>query len=770
MASSFCLSPRREKSPEVEKEEPQMAKAERETAAGASAQMQVEFEDIAVSFSQEEWEYLDEGQKELYREVMKENYETLISLGSPTFTPKIISYIERGEEPYIRGEPESEERESGKGSCSGDSSITLPIPPALTSASGPSTSPRTPASSKPTTSKPAQGKSSLPSSTPGSATKPSSGSSTVGGSSSAAPRASKSGAPREYLRPRSPSREHPPAPDLPAMMAVPVFQNLLRALIASELSGALAHLQPASASTAPASTSTAPASAASVSVPSASAPGALPASTPTLPSTSVSFDQPERSVRPRDKVRRVRRISSTSSSSRSSRGSSPSGWPRARRRPRKPKRSRGSPRRRGRSSPTGVETLRVSELRLDNPRLFRSSEGGGLRDSSPRRRGQASVPRTPGTSHRGSSGQRRSPTTSKSLGVASWGSGSGTGREPRYSLEASPSFLAARASRIPSPPSKPSSFSKFVLDMGRALDLDLVSGSQYTKEFLEEQDLPSPPRETPRLPLNKVLHQTFLRNLESPLTVTAVPSKMKSKYRTIPCKGFDKAQLSHQSLLVESALKKSQPSRVSAAVPPGREGRTLDKFGRRLYSNSLMAIRVLNYAFTYLSYLRHMVKDLPRYHGVMPDSHKESFGTFVAKLSQLRLYLFHAVYDAFELASRVSAFAVAMRRLAWLRTVDMDPNLQERLANLPCVGSELFDESLEAATKRLSEHERSIASLVRPKPRAPPQKPFRPPPWRYPQKSTPAFSRPPPRRPPQQGRAGQPKPQAQGASKPALSF
>nr|XP_033788421.1 oocyte zinc finger protein XlCOF6-like isoform X1 [Geotrypetes seraphini] len=49
-------------------------------AAGASAQMRVTFEDIAVSFSQEEWEYLDEKQKELYREVMKENYEILISL------------------------------------------------------------------------------------------------------------------------------------------------------------------------------------------------------------------------------------------------------------------------------------------------------------------------------------------------------------------------------------------------------------------------------------------------------------------------------------------------------------------------------------------------------------------------------------------------------------------------------------------------------------------------------------------------------------------
>ncbi|XP_029443692.1 gastrula zinc finger protein XlCGF57.1-like [Rhinatrema bivittatum] len=88
--------------------------------AGASAQILVTFEDIAIYFSQEEWEDLKEWEKELYMDVMKENYQMICSLGSgsPTITPVIISHIERGEEPYIRDEPGSEEGETGTSSCS----------------------------------------------------------------------------------------------------------------------------------------------------------------------------------------------------------------------------------------------------------------------------------------------------------------------------------------------------------------------------------------------------------------------------------------------------------------------------------------------------------------------------------------------------------------------------------------------------------------------------------------------------------------------------
>ncbi|KAM4707242.1 uncharacterized protein O3C94_004625 [Discoglossus pictus] len=75
-----------------------------------NGQVQCDFDEVAVYFSKEEWDCLTEEDKELYKEVMTENYKNLMFVGHADVTPTVISMMEQGEEPYVRGHLPSEER------------------------------------------------------------------------------------------------------------------------------------------------------------------------------------------------------------------------------------------------------------------------------------------------------------------------------------------------------------------------------------------------------------------------------------------------------------------------------------------------------------------------------------------------------------------------------------------------------------------------------------------------------------------------------------
>lgn len=280
---------------------------------------------------------------------------------------------------------------------------------------------------------------------------------------------------------------------------------------------------------------------------------------------------------------------------------------------------------------------------------------------------------------------------------------------PGHSSSSSPDEAVAGASPSGPPPIDLRAHQDLLRRVAKAINLPIEEVQEVEDPITDVVGDDAPVRVA--LPFIRTIQKNSATIWQSPSSVAPTARGVERKY-SVPPQGYEYLYVhpTPDSLVVQSVNDRERHGQPAAA-PKAKDARRMDLLGRKIYSAGGLQLRIANQMALLSRYTFNILGCLAKFTELTPQESRPEFSALLEEGKLASRTLIKAAVDAADSGARTVASGVTMRRIAWLQSSTLPPEVQYTLQDLPFDTQGLFSEKTDARIQSLKDGRVAIRTL-----------------------------------------------------------
>ncbi|XP_044860104.1 GTPase IMAP family member 8-like [Mauremys mutica] len=213
------------------------------------------------------------------------------------------------------------------------------------------------------------------------------------------------------------------------------------------------------------------------------------------------------------------------------------------------------------------------------------------------------------------------------------------------------------------------------------------------------------------LPFVRTVQRNATTIWQTPASVPPTARGVERKY-SVPPTGYEYLYVhpAPDSLVVQSVNDRERNGQPAPA-PKSKDARRMDLLGRKVYSAGGLQMRIGNQLVLLARYVFDILTSLDKFSDLLPSTSHQDFTTMLEEGRRSSRSSITAALDVADSGARTLASGVTMRRIAWLQSSTLPPEVQYTLQDLPFDTKGLFSEKTDSWIQSLKDGRVAIRTL-----------------------------------------------------------